>query len=92
MLGVVLFADALHYCLCLLDAILQQEIVSEGKRKLSTHLRPHCRSKKEVDISLFQLHVANGGFILISKEMSPWGIIGIVLEEGQGERITDHFG
>jgi len=75
-----------------LDAILQQEIVSEGKRKLSTHLRPHCSSKKEVDVVFFELHVANGGFILISKEMSPWGIIGIILEKGQGRRRTDHFG
>jgi hypothetical protein len=30
MLGVIIFADPLHYCLCLLDAILQQEIVNEG--------------------------------------------------------------
>ena len=92
MLGVILFADALHYYLCLLDAILQQEIVSKGKRKLSTHLRPHCSSKKEADVGLLELHVANGGFILIGKEMSPRGIIGIVLKKGQRKRRTDHFG
>ena len=81
MLGVIIFAEALHYCLCLLDAVLQKE-------KVSTHLRPHCSSKKEVDV----LHVANGGFILIGKEMSSWGIVGIVLEERQGKRRTDYFG
>ena len=85
MLGVILFAEALHYCLCLLDAVLQKE-------KVSTHLRPHCSSKKEVDVGLLELHVANGGFILIGKEMSSWGIGGIVLEERQGKRRTDYFG
>ena len=63
------------------DSVLEQQVVGESQFETGVLGFSHDIVEKESEVSLFELDVADGGFVFVEEFVCTGGVVGVVFED-----------